>query len=110
MKNVSERVAKVSTYGFYWRKFQVLNAIHQILYSSSKKTSEQNLMKNSIICHHKKILGVPVISAKADAMFVENDTVDNVCMLDDNEYHQVDLFVRIGQTKDYEIPLRTVIQ
>lgn len=49
----------------------------------------------------------PVID-KMDVMFVENNTAVNVCIFNVSSYQQENLFVRIDQIEDLNIPLGDV--
>lgn len=74
--------------------------------ASSKNTSEQNRKRaEGQSGDDKDNVNVPV-RYSADAVSVENGTIVSVRAFNVSDYHQTELFVRMKQITDPDIPLR----
>lgn len=109
MDEVPKTLRKASKYGFYVWDSQELKAIGEKRdESSSKNTSHQERKRAE--CQDGddfEIVKVPVTD-RADATSIENSIAVRFRVFNMSDYHQKDLFVRVEQTENPDIPLRDV--
>lgn len=109
MAEVSKTWGEMSKYGFYDCNYQFMKAIgNKSTDFSLKKISEKNRSEYKEKSKYDMEIVILLVSVRSNAICYEKVTAVKVCIFNLNDHHQMDSYVRIYQSKDRKILLRSV--